>query len=442
MVGYFFIMRIAILGFSLEGKAILKYLQKSPQYKNAEIWILDRDSKLQIHPNVPNNIRIKKGKNYLKNLDEFDIIFRSPGIPYNLPEIQSAIKNGVQFSSSTKIFFEEAKKIGCQIIGITGTKGKGTTSTLLYKIIKANGKEVFLAGNIGKPAIEILPKLSKKSIVILELSSFQLQDLKRSPNITIILNIFEDHLDSHKSFKEYVLSKANIAKWQTKTDKIFYDADNKWSRLLAQKSKGEKIPISISNFKLFKQGDLKMAGEHNFKNAVIAATIAKNIGINENIIKKTTEDFRGLEHRLEFVRQIKNIKFYNDSASTNPYTAIAAIKAFSEPKILICGGKDKNLDYSPLAKVLKRSNTKLIILFGENKNKIKQSIIKCGIPIKSVKNLETSIESTYQTAKKPINRLANQPITIIFSPASASFDMFVNYKDRGKKFKKLVKKLK
>ena len=435
-VGYFFIMRIAILGFGQEGKSVLKYLKKSPRFKNTTISILDKKLK----------------KNYLKNLDKFDIIFRSPGIPYNLPEIQKAVKKGIEISSSTKLFFNEANNIGCEIIGITGTKGKGTTSTLLYKILKAAEKNarpkqrrrVFLAGNIGKPAIEILPKLKKKSVVILELSSFQLQDLKQSPAIAVILDIFEDHLDSHKNFKEYLEAKSSISKYQKLADKIFYFPDNKYSKLIALKSKGIKISISSKNSNIFNKKDLKIIGEHNCKNAVMAATIAKNIGISDNTIKKIVKNFNGLEHRLEFIRQIKNIKFYNDSASTNPYTAVAAIKAFNEPKILICGGKDKNLNYFPLAKALKRSNTKLVILFGENKHKIAKAILGIKnneLGIMKVKNLKQAIQLAYKTAKSLITNY-QLPITIIFSPASASFDMFSNYKERGEKFKEFVKQLK
>lgn len=456
-VGYFFIMsskKIAILGFSLEGKAMLKYLQKSPQYKNAEIWILDKNKNLKI-PRKIGNLHLRIGINYLKNLHEFDIIFRSPGIPYNLPEIQNAIKpssrtssllgkKGVKISSSTKIFFDEANKIGCKIIGITGTKGKGTTSTLLYKILKAAKKDVYLAGNIGKPAIELLSKIKKKSIVILELSSFQLQDLRKSPNIAVVLDTFQDHLDSHKNFKEYIEAKSSISKFQNPNDKIFYFPDNKYSKSIAEKSKGKKMPVLINEFELFSREDLKIAGKHNYKNAVMAATIAKNIGIGNNIIKKEVKNFRGLEHRLEFIRQIKNIKFYNDSASTNPFTAIAAIKSFNENKILICGGKDKNLDYSPLIKALKNSNTKLIVLFGENKLKIAKAISvnsKWKTIIKKVKKLEDAVNLSYKTAKS-LTASGYTPVAILFSPASASFDMFKDYKDRGEKFKKLVKELK
>ncbi len=417
-------MKIVILGFGREGKAVFKFLKHSPEYKKAEFFILDQ----------------KLDKNYLLNLDQFDIVFRSPGIPYNLPEIQNAIKKGVIFSSATDLFFKNVKKIGCKIIGITGTKGKGTTSTLLYKILKAVGKDIYLAGNIGKPAVEILPKLNKKSIVIFELSSFQLQDLKHSPDIAVVLNIFEDHLDSHKNFKEYIGAKANIAKWQKKSDKIFYDASNKWSFWIAQKSLGKKIAVSTNDFKLFKPQNLKIIGKHNFKNAVIAAIIAQSLGIKPEIIKKTAQNYCGMEHRLEFIKKSSSINFYNDSASTNPYTAAAAVSAFpNQLKILIAGGKDKNLDYTPLAKALGNSNTKLIILFGENKEKIKKAINRQKIIIKEVKSLQQAVSLAYKTAKSLVASGYTLNPIIIFSPASASFDMFKDYKDRGKKFKKIVK---
>jgi len=387
-------MKIAILGFGREGKSLLRFLQKRGLTridtqinadKNAEIWILDKKPNFNIRKsdfNIRKSdflrfLKVQCGKNYLKNLSSFDIVYRSPGVPYNLPEIQKAIKKGVKFSSATQLFFEElrrttrkntqnyAEKIHVSpwpmIIGITGTKGKGTTATLLYKILKACGKKVFLAGNIGKSALDLVPRLSALSqrksattIVVLELSSFQLQDLKVSPEIAVVLETFPDHMDSHKNLREYFDAQTNIAKWQKKSDKIFYFDDNRWSKWVAKKSRAKKIPVSVRNFKLFKQEDLKMPGEHNLKNAAMAITVALSLGCPKNKIIKVVKNFRGNEHRLELVRIIKipakkhsnileNVRmlFYNDSASTNPQTAAAAIRAFKESKILISGGKDK-----------------------------------------------------------------------------------------------------
>jgi UDP-N-acetylmuramoylalanine--D-glutamate ligase len=438
-------MKIAILGFGREGKSVLKFLKKNNP--RADIKILDQ----------------KFDKNYLKNLSSFDIIFRSPGVPYNLSEIQKALKAGVKFSSATALFFNEAKKISCKIIGITGTKGKGTTATLLYKILKACGKNVYLAGNIGKPAIELLSKIRinqpnphKSAFVILELSSFQLQDMKVSPQIAVVLDVFPDHLDLHRNLQEYFDAKTNIARWQKKSDKIFYFSDNRRSKWLARKSRAKKYPVSARNFKLLKQEDLEIPGQHNFRNAVMAASVALSLGCPKNKIIRIVRNFRGNEHRLELVRTIRinqlnqhesaSIKFYNDSASTNPQTAAAAIRAFKQPKILISGGKDKGLNYSPLAKALKNSNTKLVILFGENKNKIKRQVTRDKRQeVVLVKDLKSSVNLAYKTAKNLLKSMVNgqwSSVNILFSPASASFDMFKDYADRGEKFKELVKKLK
>jgi len=512
--------KIAILGFGREGKSLLrflrrreyaqittrinadknkilvnqrKYQRKSASKEKPEIWILDRNPKIRqlcinnLWPSQDANINFQLGKNYLKNLDQFDIVFRSPGVPYNMPEIQKAIKKGVKFSSATQLSFDAIHRLtrirtqintdkfkNIKIIGVTGTKGKGTTATLLYKILKFCNKKVSLAGNVGLPALEILPKIRvnqfsnpRESVyVILELSSFQLQDLKYSPNIAVVLDIFPDHIDAHKNFNEYFEAKANIAKWQKKTDKIFYFADNKYATLIAQKSKGKKIPIQCQDIgcpsirKIFGTSNIqkliKIPGFHNLKNALMATNVSLSLGCPKEKILKVVKNFRGTEHRLEFVRTIRvnprryprisaSIKFYNDSASTNPKTAAAAIKAFKEPKILIAGGKDKGLNYSPLAKTLKNSNTKLVILFGENKNKIAKTIKSSGVPIKLVKDLKTTVNLSYKTAKKLLRSMVDgqwSKVIILFSPASASFDMFRDYAERGRVFKDLVRKLK
>ena len=409
-------MKVAVLGLGREGRSVLKYLKKSPDWHGAKIETLDK----------------KLGKSYLKNLERFDVIFRSPGVHYNLPELAKARRRGVEFLSATKLFFEKCK---AKIIGVTGTKGKGTTSTLLYNILKSAGKKVFLAGNIGKSALDILPRARKNSIVILELSSFQLQDLGRSPDIAVVLDVFPDHQDAHLNLKEYYEAKTNIAKWQKKDDKIFFFLGNPITKQIAQKSHGKRIPVNKRKFVMFGPEDLKIPGIHNFRNAVMAATVAKNLGVPEKKIIEEAKNFRGLEHRLEFAKKIGDVEFYNDSASTNPGTVAAAVSALgNKPLILIAGGQDKNLDYLPLARAIKKSSVKLVVLMGENKDKIARSIRKSGIPISKSGNLRAATNKAYNTAKK-------YGASIIFSPGAASFDMFKNYADRGEKFKKIVRRL-
>ena len=471
-------MKIAILGFGREGKSLLKFLRRRGLTRTEtlrlssgrvrtyadkdEIWVLDKDKNTK----TPAGVRKNLGKNYLKNIERFDVIFRSPGIPYLLSEIQKAEKQGVKISSATKLFFELANERTSNIIGITGTKGKGTTSTLLYKTLKAAGDKVFLAGNIGKPALDILPKLKKNSIVILELSSFQLQDLKKSPHIAIVLDIFPDHLDAHKNLKEYYDAKANIARYQKPGDKIFFFSakgesasggkDNALSRWVAEKSHGKKIPIGISHiphspastrparrergrrewwnknkrgFEDDIKSSLKILGAHNFKNAVMAATVAKSLGVSEKIILKTVKKFHGLPYRTQFTKKIRGVNYYNDSASTNPSSTIAALKSFTQPVILICGGASKNIDFKKLGKEAGKM-AKKIILFGQNKKEIRKTI-KLSSKVK--------IAGTLYEAVKIASFFSSSGDIILFSPASTSFDMFKNYEERGMVFDKIIK---
>ena len=408
-------MKIAILGYGVEGKSAERFFKRlGCRTPKCEIEI--RDVKRQ-------------GNDYLKNLDKFDMIVRSPGVSYLSPEIQKAKRAGIIITSTTKLFFENARSM---IVGITGTKGKGTTATLLYQILKAAGKNVFLAGNIGRPMLDILPRLQRNSIVILELSSFQLQDLDVSPHIAVVLDISPDHLNYHKSFKEYLEAKFPICNFQFSKNKAFYFSDNRYSEKIAMRGHGKKIPVlSDKNLKL------KIPGAHNLKNASMAAAIARALGAEESIIKKTIRNFKGLPHRLEFVREINGIRFYNDSASTNPAATVAAISAFKEPKILIAGGAGKNLDYRPIGKVLKNSNTKLIILNGQNRKEIGRAIsgAESSAPhIIYVKNLRSAINLAYKNVQKGG--------VIIFSPASTGFDQFSGYGERGEFFKHAVVKLK
>ena len=422
-------MKIAILGYGAEGRAALKFLKTSHRFKKATFKILDQ----------------KISKNYLKNLRAFDFVVRSPGVPYRLKEVQNAIRAGVRFSSVTKLFFEFCPG---KIIGITGSKGKGTACTLLHKILKAAKKDAYLAGNIGASPLPLLRKIKKQSIVILELSSFQLQDLEKSPTIAVVLDVFPEHLDHHKNMAEYVEAKSNIAAHQTRNDAVFYFSDNSLSSKIARRSPGRKITIT---------------GEpHGLKkNIVMAAAIASFLGVPHGLIAKTIKTFRGLPHRLELVRTIKiktlgqhtnklenvGMLFYNDSFGTNPHTLAAAIRHFDKPNsatIVIAGGRGKGLSYAPAGEAAKKSKSlKLAVLIGEDKEKIKKAL---GGAVKTLytASLEDAVKKAYAAAKKLINRLTDQPTTvnIVLAPGATSFDMFKSYKERGEKFKAIVKKLK
>jgi len=423
-------MKIAILGFAREGHSILEFLKKDKEFKDTEIWILDKSPKVKI----PAGVKKITGPSYLKSLESFDIVFRSPGIPYLLPEIQKAKKQGVEISSVTNLFFERCPGT---IIGITGTKGKGTTSTLVYKILKAAGRKAFLAGNIGKPILDILSEVNKKSLIVFELSSFQLQDLQNSPHIAAVLDVFPDHLDAHKNLKEYYDAKANIGRYQKSGDKIFFFKNSELSRYAASKGKGKKIGVNEKIFRLFLPKDLSVEGTHNFKNAVMAATVAKSFGVPEKIIMRTVKNFRGLEHRMEFVKNVSGVRYLNDSAAVNPGSATAALETTGRNTILIAGGKERGLDYSNFCKAIKKY-AKSVILIGENKNKISK-VIKSGGASKSIRII---FANSMSEAVRLAHREGKPGDIVLLSPASASFDMFKDYGERGEVFKRAVKKLK
>jgi len=427
-------MRIGILGFAREGRSLLSFLRKNPKFHDSEIWILDKRRTVS----VPRGIKKNLGGRYLKQLSKFDLVFRSPGVPYNLPELQAARRKGVKFSSATKLFFESASRRTPNVIGVTGTKGKGTTSTLLYRLLKAGGFRATLGGNIGTSPLDLLPKLQKNSWVILELSSFQLQDLAESPHIAVILDIFPDHQDAHENLREYYAAKANIARYQGKKGLVFYFNDNRLSRAAARYGRGKKIGVRAKKGGLFAPGDVRIPGLHNFRNALMAAAVARRLGIGPRIAKRVVRRFEGLEHRLEFVRKIGNARFYNDSASTNPHTAAAALRSFQNgTQILIAGGQDKGLNYAPLAKALKETLTRLAVLFGENKKKIKRSCAAVRVPVRPATGLRSAVREALSAARKQ-----KGSSNIVFSPGAASFDMFENYADRGKQFKKMVLSIK
>ncbi len=390
--------KIAVLGFGVEGRSLLNFLKHNHLYKNSEIWVLDSNKSII----VPRGVKKNLGKTHLKNLDQFNIIFRSPSISPLLPEIKSAIKNGIKVTSATNLFFE---LFGGKIIGITGTKGKGTTSTMLYEIMKRADLSVYLAGNIGTPMLDLLSKTDKKSWVILELSSFQLWDLKQSPTIAALVDVFTDHLDNHKSLDDYYSAKLNIVRFQKKNDMVFFFSDNFLRNKIVHLAESKKHEINLSQFKLLRSSDLKMIGRHNFKNAAMAASIAQNLGIDKKTILQALKNFHGLEHRLEFVRSLNGIDFYNDSASTNPMALIAAVNAVSEKYeniILIAGGINKNLSLVPLKQLNKNRKIKKVFLIGKSAKDIQKIIFKKDTVI--IRNLDTAVKSAYTFFKKTLLR--------------------------------------
>ena len=446
--------KIVIFGFGKEGLSSANFLGKKNQ-----IAVIDEKSKFQIDTEFFKKLKIKNANFYFGgNLPSdlrFDYLVRSPGVKPDNAIVKLLIKNGAILTSSTKIFFDECPT---KIIAVTGTKGKGTTATLIFEMLKNQINNVFLAGNIGTPALDILPKVNKQSIVILELSSFQLIDLKKSPHIAVVLMITSEHLDWHQDTAEYCRAKESIVSFQNESDFAIINQDFKASKNFAQNTKakvyfistkqktngiyleGDSILSQIGNHEeIYKSSQVLLPGAHNLQNVVAAVAVAKIQNIKTKNIVQVLKSFKGLIHRLQLVKEINNIKFYNDSFSTIPETTVAAIEAFSQSKILILGGSSKNSDFSLLGqKINQDKSIKAIILVGKEAARIKEAIAKSGGTgaklIEGAKNMHQIASQAYKEAK-------NGDV-VVLSPACASFDMFKNYHDRGIQFIEEVKSLK
>lgn len=387
---------ILILGYGKEGKATYDFLKK--HFPDKKIGITDKFD----------------GKNYLDTLKDYDVIIKSPGIPY-LPDIKKAKVEGKLITSATNLFFENCKG---KIIGVTGTKGKSTTASLIYEVLKNGGLDVYLVGNIGQPPLDLLDKISEDSIIVYELSSFQLEGLTVSPQLAVITNIYPEHLDHHGDFENYKNAKANISRFQTEEDLLIYNSDVSGLKEIADSSKAQKVPFT-QKFKL--------------DNTFPAVHIGKLFDISEEKINQAINNFKGLPHRLEFVGEFKGIKFYNDSLATNPVATIAAIDTLGdEVETLIAGGYDRGLDYSVLSEEINKSNIKNLILFPDTGEKIGKGV--------SAKIRKYNVDSMEKAVKLAFEKTTSGKICLM-SPASASFNMFKNYEDRGNQFKKWIIKL-
>lgn len=446
--------KIAILGLGSEGIASAEFLHK----KGAEISFVDKKQKKELDQEFVTradklNAKYLLGERYLQqSLSDFDVIIRSPGAPRLLPELLAAEKAGVLITSQTRLFFDYCP---APIIGVTGTKGKGTTSLLLYEMLRASGKDAYLGGNIGTPPLEFLDKLTSQSIVVLELSSFQLQDIHKSPHIAVMLMVTSEHLNHHATHEEYVNAKRNIFRFQTSEDFAVlnrdYPATNesdietgaKIYRVSRERETdngcfvfGGKIIIrkNGNDQEIIHTSDIPLPGKHNLENVCAAVMAANLAGVNKESIVHVLKTFTGLEHRLELVKIVNGVSYYDDSFSTTPETAIAAIEAFDAPEVLILGGSSKKSDFSELGKVIREANNiKAIIGVGEEWDAIKSQISNLTsqiLLIEGAKDMKTIVAAA--------SKIARSGDVVLLSPACASFDMFVSYKDRGEQFKREV----
>jgi UDP-N-acetylmuramoylalanine--D-glutamate ligase len=448
--------KTAVLGLGSEGEALTRFLLD----QGAEVDVFDRKGRGELEAVLSRldhtSLGLRLGREDFGSLEGYDVVFRSPGIYRYREEIVAAEKAGAEISSETKLFF---KLCPAPIIGVTGTKGKGTTSLLIETILKLSGRKTFVAGNLGPTRLNLLSKLDKESLVVLELSSFQLIDGGASPHLAVILNIAEDHLDWHKNVEEYRRAKENIVRFQKAADFAVVNADYPVSRRLARLTPAQVFWFSrrgvLDRGSFLKEGriifrdderevevgsvaDLGLKGEHNWENALAAATAAFLAGASVEAVRRGLSSFRGFPHRLEEIKKVKGVLFVNDSASTLPMTAAAALRTYRAPVVLICGGSEKYLDFSELGEAIVRNQVKAVILIGKTAPRIAEAIAEAG----DYRGRLLSGGGSMAEIVAQAYSLAEEGDVVLLSPACASFDMFANYQDRGRQFAEAVEKLK
>lgn len=449
---------IGVLGLSTEGRDTVRFLHQ----RGAIITCCDRRTKEALGTTYEEmsglGVSFRLGEEYLGYLDSFDIVVRTPGMSPRLPELVAYRKDGGEITSLTKIFFAKSR---APIIGVTGTKGKGTTSTLIAEMLESDGKTVHLGGNVGTPLLSRVDAIQPDDWVVLELSSFQLEDLTQSPHIAVVLRTTQEHLANfdklatnfHPTKEAYVEAKKSIVRYQTARDVVIVNADDPTSRSFAKETKARSFYFSTldttvdayladhavyfrtdgSTRKLCDRETVKLHGDHNLENIAAASLIARAAGVSIEAIVKVATTFPGLEHRLELVRVVSGVTYINDTFSTVPETTIAAIRSFNEPIILILGGSEKGSDFTKMGEEIAKSNVKTIIVIGDMTKRILAAVDSAkyrGKRIVGLKNMKMVVAAAVKEAVSGD--------VVLLSPACASFDMFPNYKVRGKQFKEAV----
>lgn len=427
-------MNVALVGFDREGRASYDYFAR----RGDTITICDQKTDVV----TPEGVTTQLGEGYLDGLDRFDVIVRTPGLSAErILEKNPSVADKI--TSGTNIFFEACPTKN--IIGITGTKGKGTTSTIVAEMLRAAGKTVHLGGNIGVPALGFIDEIAPGDWVVLELSSFQLSDIRHSPHIAVCLMVVPEHQDWHIDFVDYTNSKQNLFRFQDKNDTAIYFPNNTTSKEIASVSLATKIPyyaepgayiheqnVCIDTHILCKVDEIRLLGEHNWQNVCAAITVVWQITQDVNAIRSIVTSFSGLPHRLEYVGEKNGILYYDDSFGTTPETAMVALKSFLAPKVLIAGGSDKGASYQELAQVVATENVRAVITIGETGPAIKAALTNAGYM--QVFEGGTTMTEIVHTARS----YANAGDIVLLSTASASFGLFKSYTDRGNQFKQAV----
>jgi len=393
---------------------------------------------------------LRFGEDYLKDLAG-DVAFRTPGLHPNRPELQALRAAGTRMTSEMEAFFEVCP---CEIIGVTGSDGKTTTATLIAEILQHAGRRVYLGGNIGAPLLSHAGEMRPEDVAVVELSSFQLLDMERSPQVAVVTNLAPNHLDVHRDMAEYVAAKENIYLHQNPEDVAVFNADNEITRAFCARARGRVLEFSRQGrpargvyfadgtvyrdgTALLRRDEILLPGLHNVENYMAASCAVEGLASDEDI-RAVARTFAGVEHRIELVRERDGVRFYNDSIASSPSRTIAGLRSFREKLILIAGGYDKHIPYDALGPEIV-AHVKTLVLTGATAGKIREAVLsapgyRAGAP-------EIVEETDFYDAIRAAASIAKRGDVVMLSPASASFDHFRNFMERGWAFKKTVMEL-
>ena len=437
--------KIAVLGLGVSNRPLVRLLldfgcqvtgcDKTPREKlDGEVLELEKVG-----------CTLHVGENYLDGV-EADVVFRTPGMHPANPAIQALVSRGAQITSEMEVFFEVCP---CTILAVTGSDGKTTTTTLVSEMLKAEGKTVWLGGNIGTPLLPLVRQMKPSDFAVVELSSFQLMDMKRSPARAVITNLAPNHLDIHKDMAEYVQAKTNIFRYQDENGILILNADNpitaafrgNGKTLFFSRQKEADVCLADGVIcrhgeKVLKTSEILIPGVHNVENYMAAIAMVDGL-VSDETIRQVARTFGGVEHRIELVRVKDGVRFYNDSIASSPSRTIAGLRSFPEKVILIAGGYDKHIPYDVLGPEI-CAHVKKLFLGGATGEKIRQAVISC--PEYDPKALEITDCGSFEPAVRAAAAAAKAG-DVVLSPASAAFDQFKNFMGRGDFYKKLVKEL-
>jgi len=438
--------KVDVIGIGVSNRPLIKLLRK------AGVSVTARDKaareKLDCADELEaSGVKLVLGDGYLKGI-EGDVIFRSPGIRPDVPEFAEAVRRGATLTSEMEAFFEVCP---CQIIAVTGSDGKTTTTTVISEILKNDGKKVWVGGNIGTPLLDKAEEMKPDDYCVLELSSFQLMTIKKSPKVAVITNLAPNHLDWHTGMDEYIMAKTHIFVNNPQPDRVVLNLDNEITKSFIPSVKGECLAFSrksvpengfytengmiyfvngSSREEIMPTDEIFIPGVHNIENYMAAFAALWNLASVDAMIK-TAKEFRGVEHRIEFVRELHGIKFYNDSIASSPSRTTAGLRSFKDKVILIAGGKDKGVPFDSLGAEIV-DHVKKLIVTGFTAEKIKAAALNAGF------TGELILEPEFEKAVESAYKAAESGDTVILSPACTSFDRFKNFSERGRYFKEIV----